>query len=72
MYLEMMIHRYVMDILCKPNIYASLSTSELRVRLVPFKSFSDIYADRPKAVLLSWIFFVIYVSCLPLLCCLAY
>ena len=33
-YLEM-IHGKVRDLWCKPNIYVSRSTSELRVRLIP-------------------------------------
>ena len=49
----------------------SWSTSELRVRLVPFNMFkpsSNFFADHSKAVLLLWILFEIHVSCLSLLC----
>ena len=59
-----------MGISCKPNIYVSWSTSELRVRLArretglspPVKCFTD----RSKVVLLLWIIYVI--SVLFLLC----
>ena len=52
---------------CKPNIYVSWSTSELRVRLArcetglspPVKYFTD----RSGAVLLLWIFYVFVLSC---------
>ena len=48
---------------CKPNIYVSWSTSELRVRLAPlnrFKPSSKIFTDRSKAVLLLWIFMFLF------------
>ena len=48
-------------------------TSELRVRLIPFRMFkspSDFFSDRSKAALLLWIIFVINVSCFSLLYCL--
>ena len=43
----------------------SLSTSELKVWLIPVNMF---ITDRSKAVLLLWIIFVIYCSCLSVLC----
>ena len=70
MYLEM-IHVYVRDLSCERNIYVSWSTSKLSVRLVPlnmFKPSSNFFTERPKAVLLLWILFVIYISGLSLLC----
>ena len=49
------------------NIYLSLSTSEIWVRLVPsnmFKPSRDFFTDRSEAVLLLWIFYLfICVSC---------
>ena len=53
------------DLSCRPNIYVSRSTSELRVGLVqrltglspPVKYFTD----RSKAVLFLWIIYVIFV-----------
>ena len=66
-----MVHRWVRDLLCEPNIYVSWFTSELRVGLVPLsmlKPSSNVFTDRSKAVHLLWILFVIYVSCLSLLC----
>ena len=59
--------RWVRGLSCKPNIYVSWSTSELRVRLAPlnrFKPSSKIFPDRSKAVLLLWIFYVFVLSCL--------
>ena len=57
---------------CKPNICVSWSTSELRVRLVPWNWFMPSsktnLTDRSKAVLLLWVIFAIDVSCLS--CCL--
>ena len=38
-------------------------------KLNMFKPFSNCFTDRSKAVLLLWIIFVIYVSCLSFLCC---
>ena len=57
-------HWYVRGLSCKPNIYVSWSTSELRVRLArhetslspPVKYFTE----RCKAVLLLWIFYVFF------------
>ena len=46
--------------------------SEYRVRLVPLnmlKSF-NIFTDCSKVMLILWILFVVYVSHLPLICCL--
>ena len=41
------------------------------MELTPFNIFkSGNFSDRSKAVLLLWILFAIYVSCLSLLCCL--
>ena len=57
--------RWFMDHKCKPNIYASWSTSELRVRLVPwskFKASSIFLTDRSKAVFLLCIFLFCYLS----------
>ena len=62
----------LISFLCKPNIYVSRSTFELRMRLMhrltglshPVKYFTD----RSKAVLLLWIFFVFSVLCLLCLC----
>ena len=51
---------------CKPNIYVSWSTSELRVRLEPlnwFKPPVKYFTDRSKAELLLWIFYVFVLSC---------
>ena len=50
-------------LLFEPNIYVSLSTSELRLRLVTLNTFkhSSMFTER---------FIVVYVSCLSLLCCL--
>ena len=48
---------------CKPNIYVSWSTSELRVRLAPCNSLSPpvkYFTDRFKAILLLWIFYVFF------------
>ena len=45
----------------------ALSTSQLRVKLAPLNRFepsSKIFYDRPKAVLLLWIFYVFSVLCL--------
>ena len=61
-----------MDLSCKPNIYVSRSSSELRLRLArrgtslspPVKYFTE----RSKAVLLLWIICVIYVLCLSCFC----
>ena len=47
----------------------SLFTSQLKVRLIPVNMCNT---DRSKAVLLLWIIFVIYCSCLSLLCRLVY
>ena len=58
-------HGWVRDLLCKPNIYVSWSTSELREWLVPWNMFNPsskiLFTDRSKAVLLLWNIFVIYV-----------
>ena len=43
---------------------SSSSTSELRVRLNRFKSSSNYFTDRSKAVLLLWIFYDFSVSSL--------
>ena len=54
-------HGYVRDRPCKPNIYLSCSTSEIRVTLVPpnmFKPSSNFLTDSSKAVLLLWNFFL--------------
>ena len=50
-----------MDLSCEPNIYVSYSTSKLKVRLGPIKMFAlqCFFANRFKAVLLLWIFFVL-------------
>ena len=52
---------------CKPNTYVSWSTSELRMRLVPwnrFKSSSKVFfSDPSKKVLLLWIICVFCVLC---------
>ena len=56
-----MIHQLVRDLSCEPNIYLSLSTSEIRMRLVPS---SKKNTDCSKAVLLLCILFVIYATCL--------
>ena len=59
-------HWEVRGLSCKPNIYVSWSTSELRVRLAPlnrFKPSSKIFTDRSMAVLLLWIFYVFVLSC---------
>ena len=53
-----------MGLSCKPNIYVSWSTTELRVRLAPLNRFKpsskSIFTDRSKAVLLLWIFNVFF------------
>ena len=44
---------------------------KIKMRLVPlnmFKPSSNFFTDRPKAVLLLWILFVIFISGLSLLC----
>ena len=46
------------------------SALELRVGLNLFGPSSESFADRSRVVLLLWIVFVIYASCLFLLCCL--
>ena len=52
-----MMHWQVRGLSCKPNIYVSLSTSELRVRLAPLNGYKasskSIFNDRSKAVLLD-------------------
>ena len=52
---------------CKPNIYVSWSTSELRMRLVPWNGFKHsskiFFTDRSKAVTLLWIICAIYALC---------
>ena len=61
-------HWYVRGLSCKPNIYVSWSTSELKVRLVhrltglspPVKHSTDL----SKAVLLLWILYDFSVLCL--------
>ena len=53
-------HWKVRGLSCKPNIYVSWSTSELRVTLAPwnrFKPSSKNFTDRSKAILLLWIFY---------------
>ena len=49
---------------CKPNIYVSWSTSELRVRLARRKTGLSppviYFTDRSRAVLLLWIFYVFF------------
>ena len=70
MFQEMM-HWSVRGLSCKPNIYVSWSTSELRVRLAllnRFKTSSIFFTDRFKAVLLMWIYYVFSVLCLLCLC----
>ena len=60
------VHELIWGLSCKPNIYVSWSTSELRVRLAPLNRFSPsvIYCtDRSKAVLLLWTFYVFVLSC---------
>ena len=51
----------------RPKIYVSWSTSELRVRLARRKTGLcpqvKYFTDRSKAVLLSWIFYVFFLSC---------
>ena len=49
MFYEMM-HWWVRGLSCKPNIYVSWSTSELRVRLAPFNRF------KPSSKLFYWPF----------------
>ena len=52
-----------MDLSCEPNVYASCSTSEIRVRLVTsnmLKPSSNCLTDRSKAVLLLWILFLLF------------
>ena len=63
-----MIHRYVSDLSCKPNIYLSWSTSEIRVSLAPPNMLSIIFTERSKTVLLLLIFFVMCVSCMSCWC----
>ena len=67
MFYEMM-HGLVRGLSCKPNIYVSWSTFELRLRFVRHEtSFSppvNFFTGRSKAVLLLWIIRVIYVLCL--------
>ena len=53
---------------CKPNIYVSWSTSEIRVRLAPWNRFKP-SSNSSKAVFLLWINFVSYASCWCVLCC---
>ena len=43
-------HRYVRGLSCKPNIYVSWSTSELRVRLAPLNWF------KPSSKIFNWLF----------------
>ena len=68
-----MMHWQVRGLSCKPNIYVSLSTSELRVRLAPLNRFKpsskSIFNDRSKAVLLLWIVFASYASCWCVMYC---
>ena len=61
-------HRWVRCLSCKPNIYMSWSTSELRVRLARRETPVNIFTDHSKAVLLLWIIFVISVLCLLCFC----
>ena len=76
MYYEMM-HQSVRNLSCKPNIYMSLSVSDIRVWLVPsnvFNPSNNFLTDRSMVVLFLWIIFVICVSCftvLSILCSIA-
>ena len=71
MFYEMM-HGYVRGLSCKPTIYMSLSTSELRVRLASRKTGLShpvkYFTDSSKAVLLVLMFYVFTVLCLLCLC----
>ena len=54
-----MIHGQVRDLSCKPNIYVSWPTSELRVRLVLWnllKPSSNFLTDPSKAVLICYLY----------------
>ena len=64
-------HWLVRGLSCKPNIYVSLSTSELRVRFRLVHRYTGLsppvkyFIDRSKTVLLLWIFY-------PFLSCVCY
>ena len=62
-----MMHWYFRGLSCKPNIYVSWSTSELRVRLARretgFSPPVKYFTDRSRAVLLFWIFYYFFLSC---------
>ena len=69
-----MINRYVRDLSCKTNIFLYLSTSKIRVRLVPLnmlKPSSNFLTDHFKAVPLLWIIFI-FLFHVYLLCRLVY
>ena len=57
----------MLGISCKPNIVVSLSTTELRMRLARRKTGLSppvkYFTDRSKAVLLLWIFYGVFLSC---------
>ena len=60
-------HWYVRGLSCKPNIYVSWSTSELRVRLAPwnrFKHFSKIILlTVPRRYFFCGSFMIFFLSC---------
>ena len=45
-----MVHRWVRDLSCEPNIYLSWFTSEIRVRLVP----SNMFQPSSKILTIPW------------------
>ena len=61
-----MMHQYLMDLTCEPNIYVSCFTSELRNRLVPinmFKPSGIFFADCSDVCFFcgSFLLFVVHV-----------
>ena len=70
MFLEMM-HWSVRGLSCKPNIYVSWSTSELRMRLAPLnriKPSSKIFNWPFQGGTYLWIFYVFVLSCVCYVC----